>query len=87
MNIKVMFQHRSDFRNFRYYCDCENIQYHTYRDSTIKMLSVIIDDISVSLHIIFLFCQFVSKILERLFYLRMETSQDKQSVFRLTTRF
>lgn len=43
-----MFSDIEDFRNYRSFCDEENIAYYSFRDPTVKPLSVVIKDIPTS---------------------------------------
>lgn len=47
-SVKVMFSDIEDFRNYRSFCDEENIAYYSFRDPTVKPLSVVIKDIPTS---------------------------------------
>lgn len=44
---KVIFNEINDFRKFRKYCEESNIEFHTYRDPSSKVLSVVIKDIPI----------------------------------------
>lgn len=44
-NIKILFQEIKDFREFRHFCEQNKVQYHTFRDPTVKKLSVVIKDV------------------------------------------